>query len=225
MVTTAAMADTRAVAAAAQTPTDIRAALFAAVPLIVSDYIDGAAELALGWFEEIREAASPPSRFIPSPRTIVNEDAIASSVAYATRPLYDLEQDLARMTEELLAKATEDSLALLDGIVQKDVASGFRDTIVGNTVEDPDAAGWQRFAKPGACKFCVMLAGKGAVYTEATVDFAAHTDCHCVAGPSYDPDAPKASVIQYVASRKNRTEAQRKALRVYLNRNFPDSPG
>lgn len=225
VVTTAAVADTRAVAATGGTPSDIRAALFAAAPLIVGDYADGSAALALDWYEELRGAADTRRRFNPRSLAVVREDELASSVAWATEALHDLEQDLSRLTDELLREATERSLTLLEPVIQKDVAAGFRDTVVGNTANDPDAVGWQRFAKPGACKFCVMLADKGAVYTEATADFAAHTDCHCVCGPSYDPDAPPASVMQYVASSKNRTPAQRAALRDYLNQNYPDAPG
>jgi hypothetical protein len=225
VVTAAAVADTRAVAAVGQTPGDIRAALFAAAPLIVGDYSDGSSALALDWYEELRDAANPRRSFTPRSLAVVREDELASSVAWATEALYDLERDLDRLTEELLREATERSLTLLEPVIQKDVAAGFRDTVTGNVQVDPDAVGWQRFARPGACKFCVMLADKGAVYTEATADFAAHTTCHCVCGPSFDLDAPQASVMQYVASSKNRTPAQRKALRDYLNQNYPDAPG
>lgn len=224
-VTTAAQADTRAVVEAAQSPADIRAALFAATPLIVGDYIDGSAALALDWFEELRDAASPAHVFTPRPFAVVDDDAIMSSVATATSALYDLERDMTRITDDLIQQATEDALRLLEPAVQRDVASGFWDTMTENSADDPDAVGWQRFARPGACKFCLMLAGRGAVYTEATVDFAAHTSCHCVVGPSYDPNAPRASVMQYVASSKNRTPKQQAALRDYLNQNFPDAPG
>ncbi len=224
IVTSAAIAETRIVAGAASTPSDVRAALFAAVPLIVGDYIDGSAALALDWYEELRDEAAPASLFSPKPFTPVDESKLADSIAWATTPLHLIE-DLDRITEDLLRQATEDSMRLLDGVVQKDVATGYWDTITANAASDPDAVGWQRFARGGACKFCVMLAGRGSVYTRATANFAAHTTCHCVAGPSFDPDAPRASAMQYVASQKTRTPAQRKALREYLNTNYPDSPG
>lgn len=225
VVTSAAVSDTRTVADAASGPSEIRAALFAATPLIVGDYIDGSASLALDWYEEIRDAASPPKAFTPIPFAVVDDDAISAAVAVSTRALLDLERDLARVTEEMLQRATEDSLALLTAEVQKNVASGFWDTITTNSAEDPSAVGWQRFARAAGCKFCLMLAGRGAVYAESTANFAAHTNCHCVAGPSFDPDAPLASAMQYVASAKTRTPAQRKALREYLNKNYPDAPG
>lgn len=225
VVTAAAVSDTRAVAEAASNPADIRAALFAAAPLIVGDYIDGSAALALDWYEELREVAAPPQMFTPSLFAVVDPDEIASSVAVSTRALYDLEQDLNRVTEELLRTATEDSLALLGPQIQKSVAAGFWDTITNNSDADPAASGWQRFARGGACKFCLMLAGRGAVYSETAANFAAHGGCHCVAGPSFDPESPRASAMQYVASKKNRTPAQQASLREYLNHNFPDAPG
>jgi hypothetical protein len=94
----------------------------------------------------------------------------------------------------------------LDAELQKFVASGFRDTITENAKDDPAAFGWRRFARHGACKFCLMLAERGAVYRRATANFAAHTHCHCVAGPSYDPNAPRASALQYVASGKRSSD-------------------
>lgn len=210
---------------AAQGPADIRGALFAATPLIVSDYIDGSAALALDWFEEIREAARPPRSYTPRPFAVVDDDALMSSVATATTALHDLERDISRMTDDLLQQATEEALKVLEPAVQRDVAAGFWDTMTENAAEDPDAVGWQRFARANACKFCLMLAGRGAVYTEATADFAAHTSCHCVVGPSYDTEAPRADVMQYLASSKRRTPQQQAALREYLNENFPDAPG
>lgn len=225
IVTGAAVSDVRAVAASAESPGDIRAALFAAVPLVVDGYIDGSAALALDWYEELRDEARVRRPFTPTPLTVVLEEDIASSVAWATEALYGLEQDLARVTDEMLARATADSLDLLDGIVQKDVASGFWDTITSNSRRDPEAVGWRRYARPEACKFCLMCASRGAVYTEATADFAAHTSCLCTCGPAFDPDAPRASAMQYVASSKHRTPEQQAALRRYLNENFPDAPG
>jgi hypothetical protein len=223
VVTDAAKADVRAVAESApQNPSAVRASLFAAAPLIVREYASGTAALALDWYEELREAATPKTLFRPRPLVLVDDEAVATSVAVSTESLYDLERGrLDREVDEVMAE----SLALLEAEVQKDVASGFRDTVTGNAAEDPAAVGWARHARPDGCKFCVMLAARGAVYTEATARFAAHTNCGCVAGPAFDPDAPRADAMQYVASQRTRTDAQRAALRDYLNSNYPDARG
>lgn len=61
------------------------------------------------------------------------------------------------------------------------VMMGGRDTVTHAAHIDTVATGWERIIEPGACGFCAMLAGRGAVYKESTVDFRAHDHCHCVA--------------------------------------------
>lgn len=227
LVTTAAQADIRAVAAAAkgESPATIRAALFAAAPLLVNEYGDGAAALSLDWYEELREAARVSDRFTPRPLRSVTDSDVAAMVAEATAALHDIEDRIASEAERLVDEATRTSLTLIEGGLQKQVADGFWSTTTGNVARDPGAVGWQRFARGAACKFCLMLAGRGAVYRESTANFAAHDGCHCVSGPSFDPEAPKADVMQYVAAKRQRTEKERADLREYLNHNFPDAPG
>jgi hypothetical protein len=69
----------------------------------------------------------------------------------------------------------------LRGSATRLVMAGGRDTITATTPQDPVAKGWERVIEPGACSFCAMLASRGAVYKESTVDFRAHDHCHCVA--------------------------------------------
>lgn len=218
-VTAAAATDLRSVAQSApEASAESRSLLFAATPLIVSDYIDGSAALALDWFEELREAAEPPTPYRPVPLTLVTEEQVSTSVAVATKPLYEIETGVDRDPAEAFGQAVTN----LEIEIQRLVAAGFWDTMTGNATADPDAVGWQRFARAGACKFCTMLADRGAVYSEASVHFAAHGNCSCVVGQSYDPSAPRANVMQYVASRRNRSEADRARLREYLNQHYAD---
>lgn len=69
----------------------------------------------------------------------------------------------------------------LRGASTRMVMMGGRDTVTSAARMDPMAKGWERVINPGACGFCAMLAGRGAVYKESTVDFRAHDHCHCVA--------------------------------------------
>lgn len=190
--------------------------MFQVAPLIVADYAPAASTLGLDWYEELREAAQPASRFTPSPVTPLREDFLDGAVAWATEALREAEADIERELDKALAD--------LMPIIEQEVAAALRETITENSAEDPDALGWQRFARAGGCKFCLMLAARGAIFTEATARFAAHKNCNCVAGPAFS-DGPRASVEQYVASRKNRTDAERARLREYLTENFPDAPG
>lgn len=224
VITNEAQADLRAVAGrAGKDPATARSALFAATPLIVREYAEGAAALALDWYEEIRGALSLPN-FTPTPLVLVDDEQIAATVAVSTEALYEIEQDLRDDLDEAFAEA----MAKLEAEVQKDVASGFRDTIEDNTERDPEAIGWSRHTRPGACKFCRMLARDSVVYrTERSARFAAHTTCHCVARPEFadGTHGPEADVMQYLASQRKRTEKERKELREYLNRKYPDAPG
>jgi hypothetical protein len=55
---------------------------------------------------------------------------------------------------------------------------------MGSSIADPKARGWMRVGS-GRCDFCRMLIGRGAVYTESTVDFHAHDHCGCGATPAW----------------------------------------
>jgi hypothetical protein len=101
-------------------------------------------------------------------------------------------------------------------VVQLETARPYRETITTNRRRDPQAAGWRRVAE-GGCKFCRMLAGRGEVYKADTARFASHPNCHCTAQPVFKGEpAPEADVIQYVASKRRTTEADRARVREYL---------
>lgn len=227
VVTGAATAEIEAVATESpKEPAAWRAAIFATAPLIVSEYASAAAALATDWFDEIREAASPPHIFTPSPILNITDADVAAMVARVTVEMRDLERDYLAEFDRIAAT----TLAQVQAEMQKQVASGFWGTMTENSDDDPDSTGWQRIARSGACKFCLALAARGAVYKRSTVRFAAHTTCHCVARNAYDPDAPEASVMQYLASAERAktpgAQAKRNAkLREWLNHNFPDAPG
>lgn len=225
VITAAAQADIRAVAEAApEDPGGLRAALFAATPLIVEDYGSAAAELALEWFQELRAEAGVALPYQPEPIVTITEDEIAAIVARTTESLYEIQKGIERELEEAFAE----SVTALEAEVQKEVATPFRETIAENSEQDPEAVGWSRHAKPGACKFCLMLSRDSAVYrNERSARFAAHPNCHCVARPEFanGDHGPDADAYQYLASQRKRTEKERKALRDYLNRKYPDAPG
>lgn len=226
----------KSVATQGQTPSEVRAALFAATPLILGDYVDGSAALALDWYEELRGESNPRKIFRAQPFTLITNDDISAMVAKSTEALHELELQAEREIEEM-ATALRESLELLDSGVLQAVHNGFRDTVTENVTADPESVGWKRFARPGACKFCLMLAAKGAVYTKETARFAAHAavvdgkrrggDCQCIAGPEFAGDEvwDEATPLQYTASQRKRTPEQAAKLREYLNEHYPDAPG
>lgn len=229
-------------AAAAERATDgpeaVRGVLFDAMVAVAEEYKAAAAELAVAWYDELRDAADLLTDlpefpgFVAEPVAVVDRAALQTTIAVDTTSLYDLIQaDLDRQAadyEQLLGDAVDTSMRLLQGSLQKEIAAGFRDTITDNTVRDDSAVGWRRHTRPSesypdGCRFCRLLADKGAIYSKSTARFAAHKGCHCVASPVFDgEDGPEASVMQYLASQRNRTRAENKKLRAYLQKKYGD---
>lgn len=205
-------------AAAGATLEQQAATAMEAIRLAVPGYYDAAGALAVAWYEELRGESRPITVYAP---TIIGDPATdwieREAEKFAKALEADLETEMRRMLDEF------------NRLAEKEVARGFRDTILGNARQDEDAIGWSRVARPTACKLCVMLAGQRRAFyrSESTASFAAHTDCHCAARPEFanGDHGPEVSAMQYLASAKRRTPKQRAALRKYLNENYPDLPG
>ena len=71
------------------------------------------------------------------------------------------------------------------GAAMRHAVNGGRETILASVAEDDRARGWRRLTSGEPCDFCSLLASNGAVYTDATVQFAAHDSCLCSAAPEY----------------------------------------
>lgn len=179
-----------------------RAALLDSIPPIIGYFAEGSAALAVDFYEETRADAGVDREFLTE--LVINDRTvkIRRAVAWAAEPLF----------------VGEDAGERLREVVQLEVARPHRDTILTNRRNDPASVGWRRITN-GGCKFCRMLADRGAVYSQATARFAAHTNCHCVAEPVFEGEAigPQASAIQYIASKRSRTAAERAHLRDYLD--------
>jgi hypothetical protein len=179
---------------------DDPASLVDALPSVVAYYSDGSAALAADFYDDAREAAGAPGRFRAEPVVDLRVDAIRAGAAWSLKA-----SDTAAARERLAQ------------VVQLETARPYRDTVTVNRRRDPGAVGWRRVAS-GGCKFCRLLAGRGEVYSESTARFASHPHCGCTAEPVFKGGmvGPEASPLQYVASRRRRTEKQRQALRDYL---------
>lgn len=90
----------------------------------------------------------------------------------------------------LLAQGRRDvaaqTLVKVSGAVGRHVLNGGRRTLTETIQADPRARGYERVTSGNACGFCEMLAGRGAVYGEASADFEAHDHCACGAEPVFD---------------------------------------
>lgn len=197
-------------------PEASRSALLEAAPEITGAYVLGSSALAADWYEELREEARPRTRHL----TVVPEwqraEKYGRAVAWATDPLLADVVDLA------------EARSRLELVTEYEIFEGFTSTTDANVREDAAATGWSRRARAGACKFCLMLADRGAVYRkESTGRFAAHTSCRCTVVPVFrgGEEGPEASVIQYVASKRHTTARDRERVRAYLNQHYSEAHG
>ena len=138
------------------------------LPAIVTEYGTAGAALAAEWYDQQREKAGARGRFAALP-IAADDRGSQALVGWA------------------LATATDDhSLkTLVAGGVQRRISDHLRYTVARNSIEDRAAKGWMRVGDGSSCEFCSMLLGRGAVYTEATADFASHDHCGCTAAPAF----------------------------------------
>lgn len=186
-----------------------RLQLLDTVPEVLGFYSEGSAALAADFYDDARVGVA--GRFSAAPVVLDRTVKIRRGVVWASEPLSVDDDELAA--------------ARFAQLMRSEMARPYRDTILTNRKQDPQAVGWTRIARGSAsCKFCRMLADRGAVYREATVRFAAHDDCMCTAAPVFKGGevGPEASTVQYMASKRRRTEKERAFLRDYLEGNFPD---
>ena len=101
------------------------------------------------------------------------------------------------------------ALTVTLGTASRVVLDAGRTTTLDTVKADPVAVGWYRVTDGKPCAFCALLASRGIVYKEHTVDFKAHNDCGCSGAPAFSrtQDLPDVS---------------RRAAQVYANRGDGD---
>jgi hypothetical protein len=157
---------------AVQTPGEARDALLDVLPSLVGAYSEASAALAADWYDNLRDASSAPGRFSAIPADL--GDTGATGLArWALGPVFTSAPDWQR------------AKVLVEGGVQKRIANAARYTVAESAVADPGAQGWQRVGDGNSCPFCLMLIGRGTVYSRSSADFASHEFCGCMATPAF----------------------------------------
>lgn len=182
-----------------RTADQARAALMDVLPALVQGYGAAAATVSADWYDDTREETGVRRRFIAIPAEPGGgTDELAR---WGIGPLFSAEPDWAS------------ARTLIAGGLQRRIADAGRDTVRDSSIADPSARGWQREGV-GGCGFCTMLIGRGAVYSEASVGFASHDHCSCVAVPAFDGE-PK-PVEPYTPSGRRVSDADRARVREYI---------
>lgn len=177
-------------AGAGDDPARVRNLLIDYLPGTVTPYLTVAGETAAIWYEDLRSSATGVNgyaRIAPLP----DSGRFESLARWGVRPL--------------AGQSDSTVLSLVGGGVQRMIAGAGRDTVDVNARADAGrgpiaATSWSRVAEPGACSFCTMLAGRGAVYHSAKsagsmvsapgAVAAFHDNCRCIVKPTFYRSEP-----------------------------------
>lgn len=174
------------------------AALNDVLPALIQEYGLAAAALAAEWYERAREKAGVSGLFSPVVSRVDGMGGESLASWAATR-----------------ATSVESIPQLVMGGMVKRLTLVSAQTVGASSVADPKARGWQRRNhRPCKSGFCDMLAGRGAIYTAQTVDFAAHDWCRCTAVPAWK--GRELPVKPYVPSERTSTDADRARVRAWI---------
>lgn len=135
--------------------------------------VHAAGTLAAAWFE----SCDPTSSIAPAEPLLPLDGKVRAAAIWAASPLPD---GTARANDEIAVRLSQ--------AIDRWATSGHRDTIARSVIAERGAR-WARICRPGACGFCRMLAGRGAVYRTAHTAKQGHEvsrghgRCHCVVVP------------------------------------------
>jgi hypothetical protein len=183
------------------TATAARDGLLDTLPALVQLYGSAAATLGADWYDDLRDEAQVAGRFTAIPAELPDRGRTDALARWGVTPLFAAEPDFAT------------ALVKVQGGLQRIIADADRQTVMASAIADPRAQGWSRVGS-GECAFCAMVISLGAVYSEATADFASHDHCNCAAIPAFDGE-PR-PVKPYTPTSRNITDADRARVREYL---------
>ncbi|QLJ01535.1 hypothetical protein HZZ00_11190 [Streptomyces sp. NEAU-sy36] len=172
-------------------PSQLRSSVpdwIAAVNAVVDQYSRASATLAADYYEAERAAARIGQSFTAPLADPPPPDQVSETMRWATADLWPRDPEDPATTpaqKEPLAVRLEQAEVKAERAAQKLAADTGRQTVTGAARQDRLAIGWARTASLGACAFCKMLATRGMVYKQSTVDFRAHDGCHCGAIPVF----------------------------------------
>lgn len=191
-----------------------RDTLLAAIPQLTETYGEQAAFAAAEWYEDVRAKEGVRGNFTAQMAPTFPGEFVYQRVRYGAGHLF--------------TESPELILPFLANALTEYVLQPGHDTITGAALEDIESSGWYRETRASSsythgCDFCQMLAGRGGVYKYETAFFASHGGCHCVAVPSFDPDAIEVPADAYEAStRAYRSDPKQLAAHNAITREWMD---
>lgn len=152
-------------------PLAVRGALETYYPDIVQVYSDSTALVAADFYDSMRRVPTSAGSFAAIMAQPANVERASAVARWAITPLFQSEPDWDKALTHLL------------GGTDRLVKQAGRDTVFESAMKDPAITGYARV--PGGaepCRFCLMLAGRGAVYKTDRAAGALnryHNDCNC----------------------------------------------
>lgn len=154
-------------------PVAVKKAVSAFMVDLIESYGSIASTVAADYYDDLRGRAGARGKYAATVPDLDIAEKVVKSSDWAVQPMFGDAPD---------ANA---ALSRLSGTAQRNIQQWGRDTMASNSIADPSADGWQREGSGLDCVFCSMLIGRGAVYTEASADFASHDNCNCQAAPAF----------------------------------------
>lgn len=151
--------------------------LMANYPKIVRVYGKVAADVARQYYQESRDAH------------FEGDEEASEYVAQAASPVQE------RWAAEDVRKAAEDGLGYLPKVAVRRVMQRADQTLAYNVRRDPARGRWAVVPHPGACGWCILIAGNGWAYSERSVNAQRHDGCKCSVAVDFDRDNP--SLVGY----------------------------
>lgn len=151
----------------------VRDALLDTLPRMMAIYGSAAATLGADWYDDLRAERGVGGRFQAIAAELPDKGRTDALARWSVGPLFTASPD------KTLA------LSKLSGGFERIIYNADRDTVIGSSIQDRGARGWQREGV-GDCDLCSLLIARGAVYTEATADFETHDRCRCIGVPAFD---------------------------------------
>lgn len=153
-----------------------------AVSAVVGEFSRASISLSADHFDAMRDQAGVAGRFSTPIIDPLPDAAVEAYLETAVDALIEsMQPDIDAIT------------AQIESAAQQFMLDASRNEILAAVDADPQAKGWARVVRPGACSFCLMLATRGPVYTSReTASFRAHQkfngrggDCQCSAEPLF----------------------------------------
>jgi hypothetical protein len=196
---------------------DITQALFDVVPGVVQRWNLAAASVAADWYDGLRESEAVAGRFRAVIPDLGDQGAQALAGWGADALKAPAEQEPVQLDQ---LSPLQSAQSRVEGGLQKRLVNAANLTIAESSKADPNARGYMRRTRPGACKFCIMVASRGAVYTRSSSTFACHEHCYCEAVPAWGGKA--LPVGPYKPSDRPMNDADRARVRQWIKANMED---